>query len=92
MSTSQFCTLATLFFMLMMKIGFFTEEGVSLELMNNILMFIMFFPLFVAIYIVGLALHEGLHVACKEVYIPKMKKAEKKVEQKLYDLGLRVDV
>ena len=78
--------------MLMMKIGFFTEEGVSLELMNNILMFIMFFPLFVAIYIIGLAIHEGLHVACKEVYIPKMKKAEKKVEQKLYDLGLRVDV
>ena len=25
--TGQFCSLATLFFMLMMKIGFFEEEG-----------------------------------------------------------------
>ena len=44
--TSQFCSFATLFFMLMMKIGFFEEERVDVGAMNAVLMLIMFFPLF----------------------------------------------
>ena len=42
--TGQFCSLATLFFMLMMKIGFFEEEGVPKDVMGQILIYIMFLP------------------------------------------------
>ena len=59
-STGQFCSLATLFFMLMMKIGFFEQEGVDVGMMNAVLMLIMFFPLFVALYIIGSAVHEAV--------------------------------
>merc|ERR1711865_1052868 len=48
-TTSQFCTLATLFFALIMKIGFFEEEGL---------------PMVLAVYIVGNALHEALFTKC----------------------------
>ena len=57
---SQFCTLATLWFALMSKIGFFAEEGVSEGMMETILMLIMFFPVFLAVYIVGLAIYEAV--------------------------------
>jgi len=43
-TTSQLCTLATLFFALMMKIGFFEEEGVPKDVMGQILIYIMFLP------------------------------------------------
>ena len=43
-SVAQFCSLATLFFMLMMKIGFFEEEGVPKDVMGQILIYIMFLP------------------------------------------------
>ena len=58
--TSQFCTLATFFFAIIMKIGFFEAEGVSEELVNALLMAILFLPLAVATCIIGMALHEGL--------------------------------
>merc|ERR1711865_985373 len=38
-TTSQLCTLATLFFALMMKIGFFEEEGVPKDVMGQILIY-----------------------------------------------------
>ena len=41
---AQLCTLATLFFALMMKIGFFEEEGVPKDVMGQILIYIMFLP------------------------------------------------
>jgi hypothetical protein len=71
--TGQFCSLATLFFMLMMKIGFFEEEGVDVGMMNAILMFIMFFPLFVALYIIGSAMHEACAAYFKFHLWPKCK-------------------
>ena len=70
--TGQFCSLATLFFMLMMKIGFFEEEGVDVGVMNSILMFIMFFPLFVAIYIIGAAIHEAFAAHFRRYVWPKI--------------------
>ena len=64
MTTSQFCTLATLFFALIMKIGFFEEEGVPKDVMGQILIYIMFLPMVLAVYIVGNALHEALFTKC----------------------------
>jgi len=63
-TTSQLCTLATLFFALMMKIGFFEEEGVPKTVMGYILLNIMFLPMVLAVYIVGNALHEALFTKC----------------------------
>merc|ERR1712194_1005995 len=63
-TTSQLCTLATLFFALMMKIGFFEEEGVPKDVMGQILIYIMFLPMVLAVYIVGNALHETLFTKC----------------------------
>ena len=63
-TTSQLCTLATLFFALMMKIGFFEEEGVPKDVMGQILIYIMFLPMMLAVYIVGNALHEALFSKC----------------------------
>ena len=63
-TTSQFCTLATLFVALMMKIGFFDTEGVPGDAMGYILMAIMFAPLVLSVYIVGNALHEACFVKC----------------------------
>merc|ERR1711998_129423 len=62
--TSQFCILATLFFAIMMKIGFFEAEGISEELINNLLMGVMLLPMALALYIVGHALYEGLQTKC----------------------------
>ena len=63
-TTSQLCTLATLFFALMMKIGFFEEEGMPKDVMGQILIYIMFLPMMLAVYIVGNALHEALFSKC----------------------------
>jgi len=63
-TTSHFCTLATLFFALMMKIGFFETEGVPEDVMSSLLMLIMFIPLIVAVYIVGSAIHEAFLTKC----------------------------
>ena len=63
--TSQFCTLATLFLTIMMKIGFFEAEGVPELLFNNLLMGFMFLPLIVAIGIIVLAFYEGLAAKCE---------------------------
>ena len=72
-STGQFCSLATLFFMLMMKIGFFAQEGVDEGAMNAILMFIMFFPLFVALYIISSAIHEATAAHFRQILWPRCK-------------------
>ena len=63
-TTSQLCTLATLFFALMMKIGFFEEEGVPKDVMGQVLICIMLLPMVLAVYIVGNALHEALFHKC----------------------------
>ena len=63
-TTNHFCTLATLGFALMMKIGFFEEEGVPEDVMSNMLMAIMFLPLLVALYIISGALYEACFVSC----------------------------
>jgi hypothetical protein len=78
-STGQFCSLATLFMMLMMKIGFFVEEGIPVDVMNSVLMFIMFFPLFVAVYIISAAIHEAFAAHFKKVVWPKWKAAVKTI-------------
>tara|TARA_B100000795_G_C22702078_1_gene400064 strand:+ start:190 stop:870 length:681 start_codon:yes stop_codon:yes gene_type:complete len=72
-TSGQFCSLATLFFMLMMKIGFFEQEGVDVGVMNSILMFLMFFPLFVATYIIGTAIHEAFAAHVRRYMWPKIK-------------------
>ena len=59
-TTSQFCTLATLFFALMSKIGFFADEAVSVSNLNGVLMGIMFAPLAVGVVIVGSAFYDGM--------------------------------
>jgi len=81
--TGQFCSLATLFFMLMMKIGFFEEEGVDVGVMNAILMYIMFFPLFVAVYIIGAAMHEAFAAHFRQYVWPKIKACAWAVVRKL---------
>jgi hypothetical protein len=63
-TTNHFCTLATLWFALMMKIGFFEEEGVPEDVMSRMLMAIMFLPLLVALYIISGALYEACFVSC----------------------------
>ena len=63
-TTSQLCTLATLFFALMMKIGFFEEEGVPKDVMGQVLICIMLLPMVLAVYIVGNALQETLFTKC----------------------------
>ena len=72
-------SLATLFMMLMMKIGFFVEEGIPVDVMNSVLMFIMFFPLFVAVYIISAAIHEAFAAHFKKVVWPKWKAAVKTI-------------
>jgi hypothetical protein len=59
-TTSQFCTISTLFFALMTKIGFFVEEKVSVNNLASVLVFIMLFPLFVAFSIIVSAIYEGV--------------------------------
>ena len=81
--TGQFCSFATLFFMLMMKIGFFEEEGVDEGVMNNILMFIMFFPLFVASYIISAAIHESFAASCRQYLWPRIQACFRAVTRRL---------
>ena len=81
--TGQFCSLATLFFMLMMKIGFFEEEGVDDGVMNNILMFIMFLPLFVASYIISAAIHESFAASCRQYLWPRIQACFRAVTRRL---------
>jgi hypothetical protein len=57
--TSQFCTVATLFSAIVMKIGFFEAEGVPEEAVNWLLMTIMVLPLATAVYIILLAIYQG---------------------------------
>ena len=59
------CTLATLFFALVMKIGFLEAEDVSEELINGLLVGIMLLPLAVASFIIGMAMHEVLKAKCE---------------------------
>ena len=59
--TSQFCSLATIFFALMSKIGFFAEEGVSVSHMALMLAIIMMAPLFMSVAIIGSAIHDGVN-------------------------------
>ena len=82
-TTHQFCSLATLFFMLMMKIGFFEEEGVDDGVMNNILMFIMFLPLFVASYIISAAIHESFAASCRQYLWPRIQACFRAVTRRL---------
>ena len=82
-SVGQFCSLATLFFMLMMKIGFFEEEGVDDGVMNNILMFIMFLPLFVASYIISAAIHESFAASCRQYLWPRIQACCRAVTRRL---------
>jgi len=56
--TTHFCTLMTLMGGLMSKIGFFAAEGVPPEAVGYILLIIQFAPMFVAFYIVGMAMRE----------------------------------
>jgi len=85
-TTGQFCSLATLCFMLMMKIGFFVQEGIDEGIMNSILMFIMFFPLFVALYIVGAATHEAFNSYFWHFVWPKWKACGRAVLMKLWGI------
>ena len=92
-TTAQFCTLATLFFALMMKISFFESEGVSGDAMGYILMAIMFAPLVLSVYIVGNALHEACFVTCLQGCSSGATKARRLSEstQKLFDRHIRLD-
>ena len=69
--------------MLMMKIGFFAQEGIPEEVVNAALMLIMFFPLFVAVYIISAAIHEAFATHFKNVIWPKWKVAGKRALEKL---------
>ena len=92
-TTSQLCTLATLFFALMMKIGFFEEEGVPKTVMGYILLNIMFLPMVLAVYIVGNALHEALFTKCLQGCETGAKKAVRlgHVSGKFLDRHVRLD-
>jgi len=59
--TTHLCTLLTLMASLMMKVGFFEREGVSVEVVAYIMLAVQFFPMMVAFYIVGMALKEISH-------------------------------
>merc|ERR1712166_1606571 len=56
-----------------MLISFFEQEGVDVGVMNSILMFLMFFPLFVATYIIGTAIHEAFAAHIRRYMWPKIK-------------------
>jgi hypothetical protein len=56
--TTHFCTLMTLMGALMSKIGFFAAEGVPPEALGYVMLMIQFFPMFVAFYIVSMAMRE----------------------------------
>ena len=56
--TSHFCSTMTLFFGLLSAIDFWEDEGIDETIPNTIIMIVMFMPLFVAFYIVSLALWE----------------------------------
>ena len=56
--TTHFCTLMTLMGALMSKIGFFAAEGVPPEAVGYVMLIIQFFPMFVAFYIVFMAMRE----------------------------------
>ena len=88
-TTSQFCTLATLFFALMMKIGFFESEGVPGDAMEYILMAIMFTPLVLSLYIVGNAVHEACFVKCLQGCSRAGRLGEKSL--KFLDKHIRLD-
>ena len=92
-TTSQLCTLATLFFALMMKIGFFEEEGVPKDVMGQILIYIMFAPMVLAVYIIGNALHEAFFTKCLQGCETGATKAVRfgRMSEKFLDKHVRLD-
>merc|ERR1711865_1042085 len=77
--TTHFCTLMTLMGALMSKIGFFAAEGVPPEAAGYIMLIIQFFPMFVAFYIVSMAM--------REIHADKARRAKEALKAKRSKLG-----
>jgi len=92
--TSHFCSMMTLFFGLLSAIDFWEDEGIDETIPNTIIMIIMFMPLFVAFYIVGLAMWEISRFQAKALKVKTLKmrvKLAEKRKEALDAVGRRIE-
>lgn len=72
----------TLFFGILSAIDFWEDEGINETIPNTIIIIIMFMPLFVAFYIVGLALWEVSRFQAKALQVKTLKMRVKMAEKR----------
>jgi len=80
--TSHFCSMCVLFFGLLSAIDFWEDEGIDPTIPNTTIMVIMFAPLFVAFYIVSLALWEISRFQAKALKVKTLKMRVKLAEMR----------